>query len=201
MKAFQVIKDPEAIELLGDETRRRVIYLLRAREWTISQMAEELGVTPPAIYHHIKKLLAAGMVEVAREERVENFIEIYYRATAEVFEFSYGTRSTPEYLEQRLKESLQALPKIGFNVQVDDATVSKIVEVQKKLQSLGSNEALDEKVRELQSIDFIGKQELASYGRMLAMTDQESQEWFRLYKEFNRLLKTLITPPKRAVKK
>ncbi len=201
MKAFQVIKDPEAIELLGDETRRRVIYLLRAREWTISQMAEELGVTPPAIYHHIKKLLAAGMVEVAREERVENFIEIYYRATAEVFEFSYGTRSTPEYLEQRLKESLQALPKIGFNVQVDDATVSKIVEVQKKLQSLGSNEALDEKVRELQGVDFVGKQELASYGRMLAMTDQESQEWFRLYKEFNRLLKTLITPAKRAVKK
>src|SRR5215831_17187099 len=98
MKAFQIIKDPSAIELLGDDTRRRVIYLLRARGWTISQMAEELGLTPPAIYHHIKKLLGAGMVEVAREERVENFVEIYYRATAEVFEFSYGTGRTPEYL-------------------------------------------------------------------------------------------------------
>ena len=60
MKAFKVIKDPDAIELLGDETRRRVIYLLRARELTISQMAEELGLTPPAIYHHIKKLLLRG---------------------------------------------------------------------------------------------------------------------------------------------
>ena len=121
MKAFQVIKDPEAIELLGDETRRRVIYLLRAREWTISQMAEELGMTPPAIYHHIKKLLAAGMVEVAKEERVENFIEIYYRATAEVFEFSYGTGKSQEYAEQRLKEALQSLDKLGINVRIDPA--------------------------------------------------------------------------------
>lgn len=201
MKAFKVIKDPDAIELLGDETRRRVIYLLRAREHTISQMAEELGLTPPAIYHHIKKLLAAGMVEVSKEERIENFIEIYYRATAEVFEFSYGTGKTPEYQEQRTKESLEALHKLGINVRIEPETVSKLVEVQKKLEELGSNPALDEKVAGLEGVDFLGRQEIKSYARMVAMTDRQWQEWFELYKEFGRLLKTIVPSAKKSAMK
>jgi DNA-binding transcriptional ArsR family regulator len=201
MKAFKVIKDPDAIELLGDETRRRVIYLLRARELTISQMAEELGLTPPAIYHHIKRLLAAGMVEVSREERIENFIEIYYRATAEVFEFSYGTGKTPEYQEQRTKESLEALQKLGINVKIDPETVSRLVEVQKKIEEVGSNPVLDEKVAGLEGIDFLGKQEVTRYARMVAMTDEQWQEWFRLYKEFSQLLKTLAPPVRKSVRK
>jgi DNA-binding transcriptional ArsR family regulator len=201
MKSFQVIKDPDAIELLGDETRRRVIYLLRARELTISQIAEELDLTPPAIYHHIKKLLAAGMVEVSKEERIENFIEIYYRATAEVFEFSYGTGKTPGYLEQRLKESLESLHKVGIDVKIDTETVSKIVEVMKKLEALGSNPELDDKVDRIQGIDFLGKQELSRYAKMIAMSDKQTEEWFRLYRDFTRLLKTIVSPPKRSVKK
>jgi DNA-binding transcriptional ArsR family regulator len=200
MKAFRVIKDPDAIELLGDETRRRVIYLLRARELTISQMAEELGLTPPAIYHHIKRLLAAGMVEVSREERIENFIEIYYRATAEVFEFSYGTGKTPEYMEQRTKESLEALQKIGIDIKIIPEVVTKLVEVQRKLEEVGSNSSLDDKVASLDGIDFLGKQEITRYARMVAMTEQQWQEWFRLYKEFGELLKTLVPSSKKHVR-
>lgn len=201
MKAFQIIRDPDAIELLGDDTRRRVIYLLRARERTISQIAEELDLTPPAIYHHIKKLLAAGMVEVSKEERIENFIEIYYRATAEVFEFSYGTGTRPGYMEQRLKESLQSLAKLGIHVKIDPDTASKIVDVQNKLESIGSNPELDEKISSLEGVDFVGKQEVQRYARMLTMTDQQLQEWFRLYKEFNRLLKTLLSSPEHRASK
>ena len=192
MKAFQVIKDPDAIELLGDETRRRVIYLLRAREWTISQMAEELGMTPPAIYHHIKKLLAAGMVEVAKEERVENFIEIYYRATAEIFEFSYGTGKSQEYAEQRLKEALQSLDKLGINVRIDSETISKIVAVQKKLEALGSKPEIEDKAAKLEGVDFIGKQQVMNYAKMISMTDEQWKEHSRLNQEFRNLLKTLV---------
>src|SRR5881296_271944 len=192
MKSFQVIKDPEAIELLGDETRRRVIYLLRAREWTISQMAEELGMTPPAIYHHIKKLLTAGMVEVAKEERVENFIEIYYRATAEVFEFSYGTGKSQEYAEQRLKEALQSLDKLGINVRIDPETISKIVAVQKRLEAVGSKPEIEDKAAKLEGVDFFGKQEITKYAKMISMSDEQWKEHSRLNQEFRSLLKTLL---------
>jgi DNA-binding transcriptional ArsR family regulator len=192
MKAFQVIKDPDAIELLGDETRRRVIYLLRARERTISQIAEELDLTPPAIYHHIKKLLAAGMVEVAKEERVENFIEIYYRATAEVFEFSYGTGKSQEYAEQRLKEALQSLDKLGINVRIDPETISKIVAVQKKLEAVGSKPEIEDKAAKLEGVDFIGKQQVANYAKMISMTDEQWKENIQLTQEFRKLLKALL---------
>ncbi len=193
MKAFQIIKDPDAIELLGDETRRRVIYLLRARERTISQIAEELGLTPPAIYHHIKKLLAAGMVEIAKEERIENFIEIYYRATAEVFEFSYGTGKTTEYLEQRLKEALQSLDKLGIKVHADPETISRIVAVQKELDAVGSKPEIEDKASKLEGIDFFGKQEITKYAKMISMSDEQWREWFRLYQEFRDLLRRLVT--------
>ena len=86
MKSVKVFKDPGAFKILADETRRKIIYLLRVKERTVSQIAEELGKTPQVIYHHIRKLLDAGMVEVAKEVRIDHFIETYYQATAEVFE-------------------------------------------------------------------------------------------------------------------
>ena len=102
MKAFKLIKDPEAFQLLADETRRRVIYLLRAKEMTVSQIAAELNLTPQAIYHHIRKMRDAGLVEVAREERVDHFIETYYRATAEMFNLSHGEGMSPAYAQQKV---------------------------------------------------------------------------------------------------
>src|SRR5260370_21767724 len=97
MRAFKFIRDPKAFEVVADDTRRRMIYLLRLRDLTVSQVAEELQRTPQAIYNHIRKLLKTGMIEVAREERVDHFIEKYYRSTAEVFEFSYGRETAELY--------------------------------------------------------------------------------------------------------
>lgn len=201
MKAFQIIKDPEAFQLLGDETRRRIVYLLRARQRTISQIAEELELTPPAIYHHIKKLLAAGMVEVAKEERIENFIEIYYRATAEVFEFSMGTGKSQEYAEQRLKESLQNLDKLGINVRIDPEMISKIVAVQRQLESVGSKPEMEDKAAKLEGVDFFGKQEITKWAKMILMTDAQWNEWFSLNKQLSTLLRQLTTPSKNPPRK
>src|SRR5207249_2735309 len=85
----------------------RIIYLLRAKEMTVSQIAGELNLTPQAIYHHIRKLRDAGMVEVAREERVDHFIETYYRATAEIFNMSHGSGTSSAYHEEKAAESLE----------------------------------------------------------------------------------------------
>jgi len=164
-------------------------------------MAEELGMTPPAIYHHIKKLLAAGKVEVAKEERIENFIEIYYRATAEVFEFSYGTGKTQEYAEQRLKEALQSLDKLGINIKIDPETISKIVAVQKKLEAIGSRPELEEKASRLEGVDFFGKQEVTKYAKMISMTDKQCQESFGLTQEFRDLIRNLVRPSLRVSKR
>ena len=54
MKNQKIIRSPHAFQLLADETRMRVVYMLRAKEMTVSQIASELGLTPQTIYHHIK---------------------------------------------------------------------------------------------------------------------------------------------------
>ena len=144
MKPVKMITDPVAMELLGDDTRRRIIYLLRARELTISQIAEELRMTPQAIYHHIKKLLPAEMVEVTREERVDNFIETYYRATAEVFSFSWGTSGKNQaQAEQRLRDTLLSLDKLGIKVRVEEDAVARIIKTQGKIETFGDKEEIE----------------------------------------------------------
>jgi len=194
MKPVKMITDPVAMELLGDDTRRRIIYLLRARELTISQIAEELRMTPQAIYHHIKKLLPVEMVEVTREERVDNFIETYYRATAEVFSFSWGTSGKNQaQAEQRLRDTLMSLDKLGIKVKVVEDTVAQIIKTQGKIESFGNKQDLEEKVSKLDDVDFLGKQELASVATMISLTDTQFQEWLELQKELRKLLRGLLT--------
>ena len=193
-----MITDPVAMELLGDDTRRRIIYLLRARELTISQIAEELRMTPQAIYHHIKKLLPAELVEVAREERVDNFIETYYRATAEVFSFSWGTSGKNQaQAEQRLRDTLLSLDKLGIKVRVEEDTVARIIKTQGRIETFGDRQDLEERVSKLDGVDFLGKQELASIATMITLTDKQFQEWLELQKELRILLKGLrqTSPP------
>ncbi len=189
-----MITDPAAMELLGDDTRRRIIYLLRARELTISQIAEELRMSPQAIYHHIKKLLPAEMVEVTREERVDNFIETYYRATAEVFSLSWGTtgKNQPQ-AEQRLRDTLLSLDKLGINVRVEEDTVAQIIKTQGKLETFGDKQEIEDKVSKLDAVDFIGKQELASVATMISLSDKQFLEWLELQKELRKLLRGLLT--------
>jgi DNA-binding transcriptional ArsR family regulator len=194
MKPVKMITDPVAMELLGDDTRRRIIYLLRARELTISQIAEELRMTPQAIYHHIKKLLPVEMVEITREERVDNFIETYYRATAEVFSFSWGTSGKNQaQAEQRLRDTLLSLDKLGIKVQVEVDTVAQIIKTQGKIETFGGKQDLEEKVSKLDDVDFLGKQELASVATMISLTDKQFQEWLELQRELRKLLRGLLT--------
>ena len=202
MKAFKVITDPEAFQLLADETRRRVVYLLRAKEMTVSQIAQELNLTPQAIYHHIRKLKDAGMVEIGREERVDHFIETYYRASAEVFQFSHGEGTSPGFMERKTAEVLKSLPRLGFPVEASPETISKLVDLERRIEKVGTKSEWTEKIMELEDVDFITKQGMAHYAKMLSMSDEEFNEYLKLSKEFLRTLRsTLLEAPTPRAKK
>src|SRR5205823_3298801 len=131
---------------MADDTRRRVIYLLRAKEMTVSQIASELQKTPQGIYHHIRKLLDAGLVEVAKEERVDHFIETYYRATAEVFEFIHGEGGSEKYGEQRTREALQALKQLGIDARADDEIIERLLKISKQMNELALTPEMEERI-------------------------------------------------------
>jgi len=187
LRTFKFFNDPEAFEVLADETRRRMIYMLRAKEQTVSQLAGELGVTAQAVYHQIKILLDNGFVEVAKEERVGHFIETYYRATAEVFEFSHGENPGKEVAKQ-LKEVPEALAKIGLKVNADEELLAKVAKLEGKISALGMRPELEEKIQQLEDVGFFTRQHAYRYAQMATMTDKQFEEMIAATRELRRLL-------------
>jgi DNA-binding transcriptional ArsR family regulator len=198
VKAFKLIKDPDAFQLLGDETRRRIIYLLRAKEMTVSQIAGELNLTPQAIYHHIRKLRDAGMVEVAREERVDHYIETYYRATAEIFNMSHGSGTSSAYHEEKAAESLKALSRIGLTVRDDPTLASRLVELEKRMDQIGEKQSWADAIAGLEDVDFFVKQGVDHLAKLLMMSDKEFNEYLNLIREERKLLRSLKEAPEKV---
>lgn len=179
MKPFMVIKEPEAYQLLADETRRKILYLLRVKEMTVSQIAAELGVTSQAIYHHIRKLQKGKMVEVVREERIGHLIESYYRATAEDFLLSHGKISAQSLHDRKLAEEqvtrvLNALKTLGFNLEFDENTISQLVDLRVGLdQSCAAAGKYEDEIWNNDNLDLPMKMMAAEFAGTLLMSDQE----------------------------
>ena len=193
MKPFKNICDPEAFKLMADKTRRKIVFLLRAKEMTVSQIAHELNITPQTIYHHIKKLVEGDLVEVTREVRVDHLIESYYQATAEVFHFTIGKTSRgKEILQEETKIALKALERIGFKLKYDQKAISELVELILEQKDCCGIKEVEDAVSKLDDIDFFTKQTVQEYAGILSMSDEEFAERDQLRKKFRDLLKSLL---------
>ncbi|HVP27042.1 MAG TPA: metalloregulator ArsR/SmtB family transcription factor [Candidatus Bathyarchaeia archaeon] len=193
MKAIKTITDPEAFKLMGDETRRKIIFLLRAKEMTVSQIAEELELTPQAVYHHIKKLTEGGLVEVTREVRVEHLIESYYRATAESFNFMLGKTSRSENaVKEQTATALNALKKLGFKIEFDDKTVAKLTNLQLELDDCCKITAYEDKITEMENIDLLTKIRIEEFASIISMTDEEFANEVKINRKLMELLRSLV---------
>lgn len=193
MKAIKVVNDPKEFQLLADGTRRKIIFLLRATEMTVSQISSNLGLTPQAIYHHIKKLQKADLVTVAREERVGHLIESYYRATAEAFLCSVGvTPSGREFFEKQTKTILDSLVRIGFKLEYGEDEIQYLIDKQDELLKCCSEKDFEENLKD--TLDDLDNNTLAlvkDFGSLLAMTDAEFEKKQQLQREFRDALKSL----------
>ena len=175
-----------------------MIYLLRAKDQTVSQLAEALGKTPQAIYHQIKILFDTGLVEVAKEERVEHFIETYYRATAEVFEFSHGEQPGREE-EKKFREALEALTRLGIKVNADEEVAARASKIMAREAVRGLSQDLEEKISQLNDVGFFSRQYAAKLAQLVTMTDKQFEEMLADERELRDLLSSsIVKPPHRA---
>ncbi len=180
--------DPKAFKLLGDETRRKMIFLLRVKELTVSQISAELDVTPQAIYHHVKKLEKASLVEVTREERIDHIIESYYQATAETFICSIGSLSK-EAIKVDMLDVLRGLRKIGFKVEISDEVASKLVDYETKMIKYKSAEKLKDAIIKLEKdMDFMTLEMVKQYADTMLMSEEEFEKRQKLGKKFRQFL-------------
>src|SRR5436309_10879842 len=209
VRAIKVIRDSKAMDLMNDGTRRKIIDLLRAKDMAVIQIAEQLELTPQAIYHHIGKMLDTGLIEVAKEERIGHFIETYYRATAEFFMFTNGEEKDEEggrLEEARTREAIQALPSLGLGNPVDKPTTDKLVSLIRKANQAWKGKLaheITEKVAEREDLDYFTKQSVIEYSQTVLMNDKHFEDMQQNQKEIRELLitglgrKTEPTPKQR----
>jgi DNA-binding transcriptional ArsR family regulator len=198
MKTTKIISDPEAFQLLADDSRRRIIFLLRAKPLTVSKIAEELDLSPQTVYHHIQKLKNAEMVEVVKEERVGHLIESYYQSTAEVFNCSIGESAAGIAVHKKLIQStVENLNKLGFSLEYDDETAQRIVDAENKLNKTWNNEEFAEKVSKFEDVDFLSSQHIAETAKNLSLSDEEFNERLANERKVRELYLSMARPRKK----
>jgi DNA-binding transcriptional ArsR family regulator len=201
MKPFMVISEPDAYQLLADETRRKMLYLLRVKEMTASQIASELGITSQAVYHHIKRLLKGKMVEVVKEERTGHLIESYYKATAEDFILSHGKVSSKSLHDKKVAleqvtTALKSLNKLGFKLEIDDKKITQLVNLRLGLdeccEKTGRSE-VEDKIWNADDMDLPMKMMASDFVGTLLMSDKEFAEQQEIRKRLRALLLSMQT--------
>ena len=77
----------ETVEQADALLKPKRVEVLRqlAEPRTCTQIGQVLGDTPQAVYYHVKRLQAAGLVELESEHRVRGITEGVYRAVAHSF--------------------------------------------------------------------------------------------------------------------
>ena len=57
------------VKALADETRQRILELLREREMSVTELNEHFAVTQPTVSHHLAILRRAKLVSLRHEGR------------------------------------------------------------------------------------------------------------------------------------
>ncbi len=193
MKPLMVIRDPAAYRLLADDTRRKIVFLLRVKAMTVSQIAADLNMSPQAVYHHIRKLLKAQLIEVVKEERVGHFIESYYMSTAEAFTIDIGRmpESTRLFKEQATT-ILDALKKLGFKLVYSKEDVARLTNLWRELKTCCTSSEFEETLAKLEDVDFLTKQIVGEFAGYLSMSEEDFTQQQDTTKRFRALLCSLV---------
>lgn len=80
-----VVDSDEAISAFGNPERRRILRALAATPDSASGLAERLDDTRQRMNYHVRKLEAAGLVELAEERPKRGLTEKIYRPAARRF--------------------------------------------------------------------------------------------------------------------
>lgn len=84
-KSWTYITNPEAAKVLSEKDELRYLEPFIQHEYSLSEAAEKLLVSPSAMLYQVKKLLRLGLLRVARTEPRRGRAIKYYRATSERF--------------------------------------------------------------------------------------------------------------------
>lgn len=83
------------LDLLGNENRRRILRLLSRKPCYVTEISEQLGVSPKAVIDHLRKLEEAGLVESHTDDGRRKYFHIarHLRLEVTVSPYGFGAKS------------------------------------------------------------------------------------------------------------
>lgn len=72
-----------ALKLLADPQRLRIAVRLAGREWFVNELCEDLGLTQPALSHHLELFRLSGLALLRRDGKF-NYYRLNRDAVAEL---------------------------------------------------------------------------------------------------------------------
>lgn len=73
-----ILNQANLLRILSDKTRLKILLEMRSGSKYLTEIAEKLGISNPAVKYHFNKFLSVGLIEI---EKLEN--RIYYRLKKE----------------------------------------------------------------------------------------------------------------------
>ena len=137
MKDVVYLEQIEQAEALLKPQRIEVLRQL-AEPRTCTEIAGRLGQTPQRVYYHVKRLVAAGLVDLVSERQVRGIHEGIYQASARSY-----------WLSPRL------VGRIGLRQAQDELSLGYLLDLMEEVQA--DVAALDRTAPELPSIGVSGE--------------------------------------------
>jgi putative molybdopterin biosynthesis protein len=85
MGSIKPLQSLEQLKLLSDPRRYAILQQLMLKPASLTMLGKVLGEHPAWVRHHLKKLEAAGLVELVEVHIQSGVVEKYYRACADGF--------------------------------------------------------------------------------------------------------------------
>ncbi|MFH0816151.1 MAG: winged helix-turn-helix domain-containing protein [Methanobacteriota archaeon] len=134
-KDVVVVTDPKIIKVGIEDTRRKILALLRFNDLAVSQIAEVIGKDESTVYRHVEKLKSAGYIHVTGERTVHHIPERIYGRTAKVFILSpdeMKSADATKMLEKERREQVAAAVRIvakgGYHAEDDELAVDGLAD-------------------------------------------------------------------------
>ncbi len=94
--------------------------------------------------------------------------------------------------KRSLLPALRNLAKLGIKLRTDEETISRVVEIWKRIEAVGADAEWEDRLMKLKDVDFIAKEHLLELAQLLSMKDKDFDEFARLHRELRRLLRSRL---------
>jgi ArsR family transcriptional regulator len=167
------------LDILGNETRRRILLLLTRRPYFVSELSQELGVGQKAVLEHLRILKNAGLIE----ERVEKIprgrprkyytIKRGFRLEVLLTPYTFGT----ELYEPKKPGTKGVYAEARELIKAHEPIEEKVKELVEFLDDVEArlNEVLETK-RELEEVRLLVETYVENLLRRMAQENEELME-------------------------